>query len=384
MSGLQEQLLFSSTEVLRDCALPNGAIVAANSTSKNYPATAENYLYNWGRDAAFQIYAADKLRDMGLMPDAPDIKARYLGWLVNNCEGFSTTGVLVKRYYPNGPGDWRYGTEYQPDQAGALLWSLHETTQDEDKTTNHVMKLLANGLVTNWSKSHFTRPIQDLWENQLIVPEDSQVFTYSLAACIKGLGSAIERLHGSGLDNARDKWIATKDEMISILDANHLEAYSKRTPELGEQELDGSLSALVYPFDIDQMQNNEVISQKARATALAISHKLLDSRNGIIRYKGDTYDGIARSMGKEASAGSWPLLTFWNVAALSQSGEKSKAKDMYDQTLSGLSEHYKGGRLVYGHIPEQIFEDDARQGKGVSPLAWSHAKFVLATLELEK
>ncbi|MBI3963733.1 MAG: hypothetical protein HY341_01920, partial [Candidatus Kerfeldbacteria bacterium] len=48
-------------EVLRDCALENGAIVGANTDKPYTPREAADYRAVWPRDAAFVCVAADAL-----------------------------------------------------------------------------------------------------------------------------------------------------------------------------------------------------------------------------------------------------------------------------------------------------------------------------------
>jgi len=45
------ELLITSKKVIKDCALPNGAIVAANSTKPYFPKEAKYYRFVWPRDA---------------------------------------------------------------------------------------------------------------------------------------------------------------------------------------------------------------------------------------------------------------------------------------------------------------------------------------------
>ena len=46
-----QKLLRSSRQVLKDVALPNGAIVAANSRKSYFPKEAKNYYFVWPRDS---------------------------------------------------------------------------------------------------------------------------------------------------------------------------------------------------------------------------------------------------------------------------------------------------------------------------------------------
>ena len=56
----QERLFKASLEVIRGCALKNGAIVAADSDRPDYPNQVQNYRYVWPRDAAYLCVAANR------------------------------------------------------------------------------------------------------------------------------------------------------------------------------------------------------------------------------------------------------------------------------------------------------------------------------------
>ncbi|MGI0133856.1 MAG: glycoside hydrolase family 15 protein, partial [Candidatus Micrarchaeaceae archaeon] len=326
----------ASAEILAGCALDNGVIVAADSTRPDYPASAENYFYSWGRDAAYQIVAADTAQIHG----AADIRRRYISWLLERCQGFSENGVLIKRYAPSGALDWRYGTEYQPDQAGALMWALDKTTPDPDKPTDQALRLMANGLSRNWHGRNFSVPTQDLWENRLANPAKGENFTYSLGMAALGLNSAINRLANQGLDNERDLWTKTRSEMLAVMNSEQREHYSKKIiqGDQSEEVMDASLSALAYP--LDGLEGTTNSHQKRLATIKAIGHELL-TPSGIIRYHGDTYDGIVRDSGEEATAGAWPLLTFWYAASLTVSGQRPQAREVFDEMVDRLNYRYQ-------------------------------------------
>lgn len=371
-----EELWQESKEVLQNCSLPNGAIVAANSDLSVYPATAENYRYVWGRDNAFQVVAAHVLE----IPRASDMRANYLKWLHERAEGFAQTGVIVKRYTTNGTLDWRYGTEYQPDQAGALLWALAETQSDPDRLVDNTIRLMANGLAAQWNGSHFHSATQDLWENRLTNPAQQDVFTYSLASVAHGLDKAAALWRGRTLQV--DNWEQARDGMHDVLNSNQANEHYLRKMYPGpiddpDNTLDASLNGLVFPFSSFRAE----ISPRQKQTILAIGKLLCRLPDGVARYSGDTYDGIVRPGGVEATAGRWPLLSFWHAIALQKIGQSSAARELYEATIERLDELYKAGALPNNLMPEQLFPDD-RQGKAVLPLAWSHAMFAIATKEL--
>lgn len=387
-----EQLWEASHEVFEGCALPNGAIIAANSDLAAYPPEAENYRFSWPRDAAYQLYAAHIMKSPGIA----DRRSKYIDWLLERAEGFSETGLLVKRYGTNGVLDLRYGgpEHYQPDQAGALLWSLSETQTDPDPQADKAMRKLANGLTDSWQGTHFNRSTQDLWENRLTNPADGDVFVYSLAACTYGLRKAVDQFRGTTYET--DKWAKTVEEMEAVLRVeNDKPYYTRKIYADGRDDpdntLDASLSSLVYPFS-DPTDRADPTWQKRANTVLEISKQLYESPDGVLRYPGDTYDGIVRPDASELQAGRWPLLTFGEAAALDCIGKPVDGREMYDTMIARLDALHKlrnesrsddaTDKLTKNLIPEQIYADPSLNGRGVEPLAWSYAAFVMTTVKL--
>lgn len=372
LSSRVEQLYAASAKVMDDCALDNGAIVAANSDLKIYPATAENYRFSWARDAAYQLLATHALD-----PRKANHRAKkYAKWLKNVWQ-FSETGLYLKRYGTNGALDVRYGEHHQPDQAGALISALDIIVPEPNADVDEAIRKMADGLSGTWNGFSFG-PTQDLWENRETTYKDKDVFTYTTASVIHGLHRAITRF-ADKLDT-RD-WKYASDEMNEVLKNVQTPHYLRKIyPSALKKDpdntIDASLAGLAYPFHTD------ISDIRTKATVRKINDELYRPGIGVFRYKGDTYDGIVREGSRESKAGAWPLLTFWQSIALDTIGEHDKAVDQYFDTIERLDREYKRGLLPHNVIPEQIYPDDERQGKGVLPLAWSHAKFVLATKAL--
>ncbi|NIT03321.1 hypothetical protein GTO10_00005, partial [Candidatus Saccharibacteria bacterium] len=81
------ELLEKSKEVLLECSLDNGAIVAANSDRPDYPPQANYYRFVWPRDTSFACVAADRL---GLF----EIPEKFFAWMWERAEGVSEEGVI--------------------------------------------------------------------------------------------------------------------------------------------------------------------------------------------------------------------------------------------------------------------------------------------------
>jgi len=373
LSSRVEQLLDSSKVVLDQCALPNGALVAANSDLEVYPSSAENYRFSWARDAAYQLLAANALAPTR----ARERTLQYTKWL-SNVQGFTDTGLYLKRYGTNGALDVRYGEHFQPDQSGALIGAIDTIVPEDEPLIDAVIQKMADGLHDKWNGRDFS-DTQDLWENRHTPQAGGEVFTYSLAATHHGLTVAAARLYDKVDIRSWQKTIKQMNRVFSS-DPN---PYFLRTlytsryhTQNADNTIDASLSGLAYP-----LHQSELMSKLA-ATTRQIHEQLFVEGQGVYRYQGDTYDGIVREGSQEATAGAWPLLTFWHAIALKRAGDESKARDVYFDTIERLDYEFTNGNLPNNSIPEQLYPDCERQGKGVLPLAWSHAKFVLATQAL--
>lgn len=84
----------------------------------------KNYRYVWPRDASFVLVAADILK-------IRNIHKNFYNWGLDRAEEFSESGLLYQNYYPNDP---KRQLAFQPDQNGAVLWSIyHHYKEDLNK-----------------------------------------------------------------------------------------------------------------------------------------------------------------------------------------------------------------------------------------------------------
>ncbi|MFH1510688.1 MAG: glycoside hydrolase family 15 protein [Candidatus Woesearchaeota archaeon] len=346
------KLVDASKKVFLDCSLANGAIVAANSDNPNYPKDVQDYRYVWPRDAGFVCVAANAL---GLR----QIQEPFFYWIMERAEEFSQSGLLYQNYYVNGPKRW---LSYQPDQAGTLIWAVHDFCKDDkglqQKYANLVVKL-ADGICNVWNKNHFSIITQDLWEGSYTYPEIENTHTYSLAACCHGL-----ELAQSICSNAR--WQEVAVQMRHKIGSSFHKHYCRNHGKLCDRIVDASLLGLAYPFRICKPLDKEVVD-----TAAMIKEKLL-IRKGVMRYELDLYDSYRLSgVNARRGAGAWPILTFWLSIYHSIAGDKELARSLFELGVKGSE-----GCL----FPEQVFENSLQ--RSIRPLAWSHAMFVLAAREL--
>ena len=117
------------------------------------------------------------------------MQENFFAWCLNRAEGFAKSGLFYEKYYPNG---LKALSNFQPDQTGSVLFALwhHYRNDLERASTYHdLIRLGADGICSVWEKDHFTEITNDLWEERLCFPDLLENFSYSLAACIKGLNA---------------------------------------------------------------------------------------------------------------------------------------------------------------------------------------------------
>ncbi len=355
-----KKIIEASKQVFQDCALPVGAIIAANTDLPYYPRRAANYHFVWPRDAAFVCVAAQKV--------GVKIQEPFFAWLEDRPEGFKKTSLLYQNYAPNGK---KHRKEFQPDQTGACLWAIYECHQNGNSSCNllekheTLIRRLADGLANDWHGKYFFHHSIDIWEqgerHTSSVHESNH--TYSLAACAKGLLLANEMIKN-------DAWVNKANQMIERINFNYDEKSGRFLRNKGkvvaDRNVDASLLGIVWPFEIIKFDDPRMIN-----TVKKIEQRIVHNGKGVHRCENDYYDG--EGTGQEGG-GAWPILNFWMAIYWCLRGDKAKAEKYFNWVLDKMEEDEYGN-----FIPEQIFEDGRR---GVYPLAWSHAMFILAVEKL--
>jgi glucoamylase len=337
--------------VISDCALDNGAIVAANCFKEYFPKEAKNYMYVWPRDASYVCVSADILG----MKDVPE---RFFDWCFARAESFGKCGLFFQNYHVNGS---KASANFQPDQTGSFLWAIwHHLKENPGKISKYsrIIKLAANGICGKWEKNHFCEITNDLWEERFTFPDLEDNFTYSLAACIKGLNCANEIV-------PNNSWVEAADAMSQRLKKHYKRFFLRSYGKLSDEGIDSSALGLVYPFDLLNVNDPRI------SVTVDYIEKKLVINGGVHRYENDEYDGwMYEGTHRKKGAGAWPILNFWLSIYYARLGNKKKALHYYNWVL----------KRVKDFIPEQIFENSIQVS--VKPLCWSHAMFIIASREL--
>lgn len=348
MKNRINKLILTSKEVIKNCALENGAIVAANSDLNIYPKDVQSYRYVWPRDASFLLVAADILK-------ISNIHENFYNWILDRAEDFSDSGLLYQNYYPNGP---KRQLAFQPDQNGTMLWSIYEHYKSNLKKSlvfKELIEKLADGICSVWNGIHFTILTQDIWEENYCFPRDGTNYTYSLAACYNGLKCANEIINN-------EKWLKTASEMKNQIDKAYNGYFFRLSGKLKDKMIDASMLGLVYPFNIYDANDEKIID-----TMNKIEERIVKD-NCVYRYENDLYDGFRYSgIDGRRGSGFWPLLNFWISIYYSLKKDRKKALNYYQSVIDKVDDY----------IPEQIFDNKVQ--KSPYPLAWSHAMFVISS-----
>lgn len=344
-------IIKKSREIINDCCLNNGAIIAANSDNIFYPKEVQDYRYVWSRDASFILVAADILKMKG-------IHKKFFSWLINRAEDFNESGILYQNYYTNGPKRW---LALQPDQNGTLLWAIYEHCKNKPTTPKEakiLIEKLAQGICSIWNGTNFIQITQDIWEEHFTFPKLKQNHTYSLAACCHGLRCAHKLLK-------KEKWISTANEMEQQIGKSFNNYFIRSNGILKDTTIDSSMLGLFYPFNIIKPQDQKAIKTIKKVEQYCVQN------NYIKRYQNDTYDSYRYSgINSRRGGGFWPILNFWMSIYYIKKNDRKKALDYYLAVVN-QTENY---------LPEQIFFNDIQ--KSPCPLAWSHAMFIICSKHL--
>lgn len=369
------ELLSASKEVFNDCVMPNGAIVASNSSKRYSPKDAAYYKMVWPRDAMYTCIAA---KILGL-----DIQEKFFEWCMK-AEDWEKTGLFYEVYNIDGT---KVRNSFQPDQTGSVLIAIHDYYRDkknkniECRKFEKLIRKSAEGLCKIWDKDYFTLVSKDLWEERRCFPDMKENFTYSLAICSRGLACANELIPNK-------KWLKVSEEMKNVLlthfkinnnaKNDNIKNYNIKNDtvknfyrsfgKINDERIDASLLGLMWP--------SELVSAKdimMKNTVNVIEQKIVKDY-GIYRYEADEYDGwmYKKNTYRKKGAGYWPLLNFWMVLYYLEINNKAKALRYYNKVLMDIKDKK--------YIPEQILNNSIQVG--VYPLCWSHSMFIIASKRL--
>jgi GH15 family glucan-1,4-alpha-glucosidase len=345
---------------------PTGAMIAALTTSlPETPGGTRNwdYRYCWMRDATFTLWG---LHALDLDWEANDFM-EYLADLQRNKDGSlqimygiggernlrETTLRHLRGYEGSRPvrkGNGAYN-QRQNDCFGAVLDSVYLHTKRHDHIQDRLWPVLCDQVASAWRV--WRRPDQGIWEAR----GKPCHYVSSKLMCWVALdrGARLAELRGDP-ELAR-RWQSGAETIREDILERGVDDRGVFVQHYGTTAL--AASNLLIPIVRFLPSDDE----RVRATVLAIADELTD-HGLVLRYRVDeTDDGLS---GEE---GTFLICSFWLVSALSEIGERERARILCERLLSLAS--------PLGLYAEEL---DAASGRhlGNFPQAFTHLALINA------
>lgn len=337
---LKRSLLTLRTLVSQDL----GGVVAA-------PTLEPDYRYVWSRDGTYVAYALDRC---GYAEDA----AGFYRWCKDAQE---PDGGWFQRYHIEKTPGPSWGE--QEDQCATILWGIiqhYHLTKDQDflkELWPTVKKGIDHLLEKRDRKTGLIGPTFDLWE------EKKALHTYTNAAGCAALRESSKAATVIGLDNLSASWL---DESRALQNAITTQLWDEqkgrflKSIDPLDTSIDTALLGLTYPFSVLDADDPRILN-----TSRQIETAFRYASEGLGRYPGDSYLG----------GNPWFITTLWMALYQSKLGNHEKAKLLIDWCAK--------------HVDEiQLFAEQVNRDNGepisASPLAWSHAMFILSLVDYKQ
>jgi GH15 family glucan-1,4-alpha-glucosidase len=251
-----------------------------------------------------------------------------------------------------GNGAWN---QDQHDVWGALLDSVYLHTRSRDYLPERVWPILVKQVEN--ALDAWREPDSGIWE----VRGEPKHFTSSKVMCwvAADRGARLARLRQEW--DYADRWQAAADEIHADICANAVDDRGVFCQHYDTEALDASI--LLMPL----VRFLPPDDPRIKATVIAIADELTED-DLVLRYRvEETDDGLS---GEE---GTFTICSFWLVSALSEVGEKRRARELCEKLLSYAS-------------PLQLYaeEIDPHTGRhlGNFPQAFTHLALINAVVHV--
>lgn len=349
----------SSVEVILKNQSSNGSIVASPDFAQ--------YGFCWLRDASFIAYSLDRAGEH-------EASGRYHAWVNAAVAGIGDVidGVIAKKGLGEQLGvldmpparfaldgstvvdDW---PNFQIDGYGTWLWSLGEHLTRTGRTSVPEDLRVSVERVARYLSTFALSPCYDVWE------ENGDAQHTSTLACVYGGLTSASRLLDDGAYRARAEEVRTH-----LVERANRDGFYVKSSTNGD--VDGSTLWLNEPFRVVDVNDERF------ATTVKLIEDRLILNGGIRRYPTDVYYG----------SGAWPVLTGslgWHYVRVGNFDRAERCRNWiashFDEN-GRLAEQFDGDERDYEHYHEWLL----RWGLPAQDLMWSHAMFIVLSLELDE
>lgn len=370
------RLYARSLLILRTHINNNGSVIAANDSDILH-FSRDTYSYMWPRDGALVAYAL-------ALAGFPIPARRFFEFCA---EIIGRNGFFMHKYNPDGSlaSSWHpwvlEGKPHLPiqeDETGLVVWALWEhfsiyrDVEFIKPLYRRVIKAAADFMCEFIDqRTGLPLPSYDLWEEHL------GIHTFTVCSVIAGLRAAGHFTAAFGETELSEKYVKTSERMRKALTeylysdevGRFLDGVSERNGILKKDfRLDSSLSGL-FAFGVFSAADDKI-----QSTIEALKDRLWCKTEigGMARYENDRYQSVV-AQDQEITGNPWIICTLWYAQYLI---EKAKDKEELQKSvpiLNWVSER----ALRSGVLAEQV-NPFTGESVSVSPLAWSHAAFIIA------
>ncbi len=355
-----------------------GAVVAAvDSESLNY--SRDTYSYLWPRDAAIVAHALDLAGFGDLTRDFYSLLPSLL----------SDQGFLHHKYHPNLSigSSWhpfgRPGTPPYPiqaDETAIPIWALYQHFEqyrdlDTIRPIYHHFVLPAARFLSSFRDrgTGLPLPSYDLWE------ERGGVGTHTAASVFAGLSAAAAFADGFGDRTERDLFRTAAAEVRQGILSHLYDTESgvflrglvldSSGDLFGDTTPDAAVSSLFLFHVLPEQDIRLTRTMDWLERELWVPGPI----GGMARYRNDTY----YQQDSSVPGNPWVIATLWllqwKIATTPSPHSNSQIRSLVDWVLDRAGES--------GMLPEQVHPETGAR-LSVSPLAWSHAEWVIAVSHL--
>lgn len=369
------ELFKKSLFVIRAHADNHGAMIASGD-SNIFQYGRDTYCYMWPRDGAFAALALDRA-------GYADIAKRFFEF----CNDVITEeGYLLHKYRP----DRSLGSSWHPwfaegkkrlaiqeDETALVLWALWEYYKSNkdlefiEAIYNTFIKRAGDFMVSYRDKrSGLPAESYDLWE------ERYSVSTFTAAGVFGALSAAAKFSTLLGKEEDAENFSHTAEDLrrgilTHLLNSNNRYFLKGLKPTAAGSKTDDTVDASsfygIFRFGVLQPTDEYFRS----ASQVVVSTLRSGEGHGIGRYLGDRY----YRMPHLEAGNPWFVTTLWLCEyQISQARAEADLED-----VKRVFEWVADRSSPAGMLSEQL---DASSGTqvSVSPLAWSHAQFVLTVI----